>query len=555
MTLISPGIEVREIDLTTIVPAVQSTIGAIAGCFRWGPVEEAVFVSSEVDLVNRFGTPIVGWNQETFFTAADFLAYSDALFVSRASDGVKAFAEVRDITSNTDVVSVQAKYPGDMGNGLVLHVFDASGYYANTTEAYVTDGTTIDQVYQGYTYSEPLNNDFHAILVDESGEFSGQAGTVLESYEDLSPVVGTRDEQGNNKYFISVINDKSNYIEIPENFDLSLYSNYGYVAAKMGNGTNGNGENTISLSALRNAYDIFDSADNIDISILLAGKARGDVYQTQMANYLIDNIAHQRKDVVVCISPNKEAVVDNNTGELTDILVFKTGRAPGSQNMVATPVTSSSYAVIDTGYKYRYDRYNDTYCWVPLNGDIGGLMAYTDDIRDPWWSPAGYNRGLLKNVVKLAYNPRQAERDLLYQAGVNPVITQTGQGTLLFGDKTGLSKPSAFDRINVRRLFIVLEKAIKEASRQFLFEFNDTFTRQQFVNIVEPYLRDVQGRRGIYDFRVVCDETNNTPEIIDRNQFVGDIYIKPARSINFIRLNFIAVRTGVEFSEIVGNIK
>jgi phage tail sheath protein FI len=552
MTLISPGIEVREIDLTTIIPAVQTTVGAIAGAFRWGPVEEATLVTSEVDLVNKFGAPIVDWNQETFFTAADFLAYSDALYVSRASDGVKSFAEVREPVSNTDVVAVQAKYPGDMGNGLVLHVFDATGYYATTTEAVVTDNTTIDLVYQGYTSSEPEGTDFHAVLVDESGDFSGTPGSVLEVYEDLSSTPGTTDAQGANKYFISVINDQSNYVEIPDGFDLTLYS--GYVAAKLGNGTNGNGEATISMSVLQDAYDVYDSADNIDIAILLAGKARGDIYHTDMANYLIDNIAHARKDVVLCISPNKEAVVDNNTGELTDIMVFRTGRAPGSTNVVATPVTNSSYTVIDTGYKYRYDRYNDTYCWVPLNGDIGGLMAYTDDVRDPWWSPAGYNRGLLKNVVKLAYNPRQADRDVLYQAGVNPVITQVGQGTLLFGDKTGLAKPSAFDRINVRRLFIVLEKAIKEASRQFLFEFNDDFTRQQFVNIVEPYLRDIQGRRGIYDFRVVCDETNNTPEVIDSNRFIGDIYIKPARSINFIRLNFIAVRTGVEFTEIVGNV-
>jgi phage tail sheath protein FI len=207
---------------------------------------------------------------------------------------------------------------------------------------------------------------------------------------------------------------------------------------------------------------------------------------------------------------------------------------------------------MDSGYKYQYDKYNDKFRWVPLNGDIAGLCVRTDDTRDPWWSPAGYNRGIIKNVVKLAWNPKKGERDVLYKAGVNPVITQSGQGTLLFGDKTLLAKPSAFDRINVRRLFIVLEKAIATAAKYSLFEFNDEFTRAQFRNLVEPFLRDVQGRRGIYDFRVVCDTSNNTGEVIDRNEFVGDIYIKPAKSINFIQLNFVAVRTGVEFEEIVG---
>jgi phage tail sheath protein FI len=213
---------------------------------------------------------------------------------------------------------------------------------------------------------------------------------------------------------------------------------------------------------------------------------------------------------------------------------------------------SSSYAVMDGNYKYIYDKYNDLYRYVPLNGDTAGLMVRTDTERDPWYSPAGFNRGQVKNVIKLAFNATKGQRDQLYKAGVNPVVTFPGQGTVLFGDKTLLAKPSAFDRINVRRLFIVLEKAISTAAKFTLFEFNDEFTRSQFRNLVEPFLRDVQGRRGIFDFRVVCDTTNNTGEVIDRNAFIGDIYIKPARSINFIQLNFVAVRTGVEFSEVVG---
>ena len=288
------------------------------------------------------------------------------------------------------------------------------------------------------------------------------------------------------------------------------------------------------------AYDLFKSAEDVDVSLILAGKARGGTNGEQIANYLIDNIAEVRKDCVVFVSPDRADVVSNIGSESTDVVTFRNS------------LRSTSYGVLDSGYKYQYDKYNDLYRFVPLNGDTAGLCVRTDDTRDPWWSPAGFNRGQIKNIVKLAYNPSKAERDILYKAGVNPVTTFPGQGTVLFGDKTLLAKPSAFDRINVRRLFIVLEKAVATASKFTLFEFNDEFTRAQFKNLVEPFLRDVQGRRGIYDFKVVCDSSNNTGEVIDRNEFVGDIYIKPARSINFIQLNFVAVRTGVEFSEIVG---
>jgi phage tail sheath protein FI len=269
----------------------------------------------------------------------------------------------------------------------------------------------------------------------------------------------------------------------------------------------------------------------------MAGATSGST----VPNHLI-SIAESRKDCLVFISPDREDVVDNYGDESTDVVA------------AATALTKSSYAVMDSGYKYQYDKYNDTYRWVPLNGDIAGLCVRTDSQRDPWFSPAGLNRGVIKNVVKLAWNPTKAERDTLYKSGVNPVVTFPGEGTILYGDKTLLNRPSAFDRINVRRLFIVLEKAIARAARSSLFEFNDEFTRAAFVNIVEPYLRDVQGRRGIFDYRVVCDTTNNTAEVIDNNQFVGDIYIKPARSINFIQLNFTAVRTGVDFEEIVGRV-
>jgi phage tail sheath protein FI len=278
---------------------------------------------------------------------------------------------------------------------------------------------------------------------------------------------------------------------------------------------------------------MFRNSEDIDISLIILGHPLSNA----LSNYIIDNVAEYRKDVVAFITPQLASVNAYSAQDIVDS---------------AAALSASSYAVVDSGYKYQYDKYSDVYRWVPLNGDTAGLCARTDDIRDPWFSPAGYNRGSIKNTVKLALNPNRSERDLLYKNYINPVVTQPGQGTVLFGDKTFLGRPSAFDRINVRRLFIVLEKAIAIAAKSTLFEFNDEFTRAQFRNLVEPFLRDVQGRRGIFDFRVVCDETNNTPEVIDGNRFVGDIYIKPARSINFIQLNFVAVRTGVEFSEIVG---
>jgi hypothetical protein len=287
------------------------------------------------------------------------------------------------------------------------------------------------------------------------------------------------------------------------------------------------------------AYTLFDNKEQFDISLIMAGKANQVI-----ANFVIQNLAEVRKDCVAFVSPEDiatgEPLIGTTSSVATKIIEYR------------NQLTSSSYGVIDSGVKYQYDRYNDVFRWVPLNGDIAGLCARTDYTNDAWWSPAGYNRGHIKNVVKLGYNPRQTDRDNLYQAGVNPVVSFPGQGVVLFGDKTMQAKPSAFDRINVRRLFITLEKAISIAAKYQLFEFNDPYTRANFVGTVTPFLRDVQGRRGITDFRVVCDETNNTGEVIDTNRFIGDIYIKPARSINFLTLNFIATRTGVSFSEVAG---
>jgi len=397
----------------------------------------------------------------------------------------------------------------------------------------------------------------HVVITDEMGMFTGVPGTILETYSNLSRATDARGVGGGTIYYKDVINQSSQYVWVANPpFASGLASeltNTGSAAAHtymFEFGTDGYTGLNAPLGTIASGYDLFASAEDVDISLILQGKpiagsttdnASGlTINNFQLANYIIDNIVEQRKDCVVFVSPDDTLVAAQRNNEATAIVAWRNA------------VRDSSYAVMDSGYKYQYDRYNDIYRWIPMNGDTAGLCARTDNQRDPWWSPAGFNRGQIKNLVKLRFNPRKADRDVMYKNGVNPVVSFPGQGTILYGDKTLQSKPSAFDRINVRRLFIVLEKAISTASKFTLFEFNDEFTRSQFKNLINPYLREVQGRRGITDFLVVCDGTNNTPERVDRNEFWGDIYIKPARSINFIQLNFVAVRTGVQFSEVVG---
>jgi hypothetical protein len=401
------------------------------------------------------------------------------------------------------------------------------------------------------------NDELHVVVVDDGGAFTGTPGSILEVYKGVSRATDGKNNDGSTNYYKEVINDSSQYIWWANDRANAVSNNALNVASatttapanmKFRFGSDGLSEETATLSILGAAYDLFVSPEDIDISLVLQGRPMGGVTVVggetisnyQLANYIIDNICEVRKDCVALISPDKSKVL-NNIG--SEALSLKNWRGA---------IRSTSYAVLDSGYKYQYDRYNDIYRWIPLNGDIAGLCVRTDNTNDAWWSPAGFNRGNVKNVVKLAYNPRKSERDVLYSNGVNPVVTFPGQGTVLFGDKTLQAKPSAFDRINVRRLFIVLEKAISTSAKFSLFEFNDAFTRAQFKNLVTPYLRNIQGRRGITDFLVVCDETNNTPQVVDSNQFVGDIYIKPARSINFIQLNFVAVGTGVQFAEVIG---
>lgn len=687
---ISPGVNVSEIDLTTIVPGVSSTVGAVAGVFNWGPVGERVLINNENNLVEIFGKPTSD-NPETFFTAANFLGYGNALFVVRAANTVDSSANgalnaVANVgTVNTVSVAVRnredyesktsfdsnalyvAKYPGSVGNSLRVSICDsaaafqstidligtqngntitgsmtvavgsnaavlsfltsadaaAANTYANTVIAQlsvndlivignstlgtqalkissigsITTNTDYATVNVNFTDTNKLSSDYivsntingnttvanitrnweyynvvdgapatseyvatyggntsavdlmHVVVVDQNGRFGGVAGAPLEVFPNVSRATDAKSDGGASIYYKNVINEGSDYIWWTNDRSGALSNTAANIASSSNikplslsfvSGQDGSNEATISLATLAAAYDLFKNKETVDISLVMAGKPRGGAANTQLGNYLIDNIAEIRKDCVVFVSPDDSIVRSNPGSEATALVTWRNN------------VRESSYGFLDTGYKYIYDRYNDVYRYVPMNGDMAGLAARTDVSNDPWFSPAGFNRGQIRNIIKLRYNPTQADRDLLYKNAINPVVSFPGQGTVLFGDKTSTSKPSAFDRLNVRRLFITVEKAISDASRFSLFEFNDEFTRSQFVNLITPYLRDVQSRRGITDFLVVCDATNNTAERIDRNEFVGDIYIKPNRSINFIQLNFVAVRTGVDFSTIVG---
>lgn len=559
---LSPGVNVSEIDLTTIVPSVATSIGAFAGPFAWGPIGEIITISDEVRLADRFGKPD-STNYEYWFSAANFLAYTNTLKVVRAA----SIATTRNAVANSSATAIliknqddweanysngqatvgefAARYAGDIGNSLKVSMADANTY---ASWSYSTSFTSAPSTSTYVSNKGGLRDEVHVIVIDEDGKFTGTRGQVLEVFPFLSKASDAKDDSGNSIYYRNVIASDSKYIHWMDHpTAIGTGASWGNTAIGTGSGSTfanltsnvtvslSNGaDGTIATANVVTAYNYFANGDSVDVSLLISGPADATV-----AGSLID-MAGSRKDCVAFISPTKASVVNNAGSEASAAVTYR------------NTLTSSSYAVIDGNWKYQYDKYNDVYRWVPCNGDIAGLCARTDQERDPWFSPGGLNRGILKNTIKLAWNPTKTDRDTLYVAGINPVVTFQGEGTVLFGDKTMQSKPSAFDRINVRRLFIVLEKAIARAARYSLFEFNDQFTRAQFVAMVEPFLRDVQGRRGITDFRVVCDETNNTGEVIDRNEFIGDIYIKPARSINFIQLNFVAVRTGVSFDEVVG---
>lgn len=554
---ISPGVNVSEIDLTTVVPSVLTTAGAFAGTFAWGPADKVILVDNELTLINTFGKPTSN-SAITFFTAASFLAYGNNLSVVRAvgaaANNASAGANIQ--VKNSDVFedsylsanntntygAFVGRYPGVLGNSLAVSVCDNSANFSSWT--YKSYFTSAPGTSEYATNAGGSNDELHIVVLDQDGLFTGTQGTVLETYGFVSKASDAT-LNGSTNYYRQVLFNQSKYVYSTDPVDYAnTASTWGRTADRAFATlaaiqtvalTNGS-EATVTEGNLELAYDLFSNKELIDISLVLTGDASANVQQ-----YVIDNVVNSRKDCVAFISPPSSAVVNNAGDETTSIASWLTALA-----------RSSSYVVADSGWKYMFDKYNNVYRYIPLNGDIAGLCVNTDTVRDPWYSPAGFNRGAIKNAIKLAWNPNKTYRDTLYSAGVNPVVSFPGQGIVLFGDKTLQNKPSAFDRINVRRLFIVLEKSIAKAAEFSLFEFNDEFTRAQFVALVTPFLRDVQGRRGITDFRVVCDTTNNTPQVIDSNQFVGDIYIKPARSINFIQLNFVAVGTGVDFTTVVG---
>ena len=435
-----------------------------------------------------------------------------------------------------------AKYPGALGNSLKVSICDSVGF---STWAYAGNFNTVPSTSTYATSVGGSNDELHVIVIDEDGLWTGTPGTVLEKFAYVSKASDAKSSNGATNYYKNVVNTDSKYVYWMDHTTegtnwgtTAAAKSFATLAAPISRSLSGGADDLAATDAsTMNAWALFADDATYDISLVPVGAASATV-----ANYVISNICETRLDCVAFVSPQNVS-----TGE---VITGAGSTATTAIKAYRDALPSSSYAVMDSGYKYQYDRYNDVYRFVPLNGDVAGLCARTDNTNDPWFSPGGLNRGQIKNVVKLAINPTKADRDVLYAAGVNPVVTFPGEGTVLFGDKTLLAKPSAFDRINVRRLFIVMEKAIATAAKFQLFEFNDSFTQAQFRNLVEPFLRNVQGRRGITDFKVVCDGTNNTGEVIDSNNFVADIYVKPNRSINYITLNFIAARSSISFTEI-----
>jgi hypothetical protein len=565
---ISPGVNVSEVDLTTVVPSTLTTAGAFAGRFQWGPANQIKLIDSEITLAQTFGKP----NSNTatsFFTAANFLAYGNNLQVVRAVGTGTVNADANTSTANIQIANEDtyeasylnssssgsygpftARYSGSLGNSIKVEVFDSANTTLFNSWTYKSYFTSTPGTSSQATASGGSNDEMHVIVIDTGGLVTGTAGTVLETYPFTSKSSDST-LNGSSTYYKQVIFNNSKYIYAMDSVDYANTSaTWGLTSstafARISALTYPNGNYSVTLAGgvdavpsagnIQTGYGLFANKETIDISLVLTGDATVGTQQ-----YIIDNLSTARSDCVTFISPPSANVVNQSGSESTNITSWLTALS-----------RSSSYVMADSGWKYQYDKYNNVYRYIPLNGDIAGLCVYTDSIKDPWFSPAGFNRGAIKNCIKLAWNPTKTYRDALYAAGVNPVVTFPGQGTVLFGDKTLQSKPSAFDRINVRRLFITLEKSIAKAAQYSLFELNDEFTRAQFISLVTPFLRDIQGRRGITDFKVVCDLTNNTSNVIDSNQFVGDIYIKPARSINFIQLNFVAVGTGVDFNTIVG---
>ena len=648
--LVSPGVQIKEKDLTTTVTSPPGSIGAVAIVASKGYADSIVTVGSEEELVEQFGKPS-GSNFEYWFSAANFLGYTNNLKVVRAlqptmmnATGAGAGAlipntiayQIGDGTNGpysggeaTGLGSWAARTPGAWGNNLqVSACTSGDAYYKavkTTTTAELLAGATtvacaavtdivvgsiisvngdtagslykvtaitslnltieryptqvatgivaatiassagVNLFWQWYdqfdgppgtsqyaTDNGSLTDELHIAVIDQDGGISGVAGTVLERYDAVSKASDALTDEGAANYYADVLYSDSAYIywlDHPAggtNWGTAATGQVTYVAATAPVDTeslvSGADGTTVTNAQRLAAYDKFKDADSVDIQLVIEGPPTiSGAADVVLANHLTD-LVNGRKDCMAFLSPEKAAVINKAAGAAQAAVVETWGDT----------IASSSYVVMDSGWFKIYDKYNDLFRWIPLNSATAGTCAATDILEDPWWSPGGLTRGQIRSSIELAFNPSQTQRDGLYRKRVNPIVTFPGEGTVLWGDKTALSSQSAFSRINVRRLFITIEEACKIAARSILFEFNDDFTRENFRSMIDPYLRDIQARRGITDFEVVCDTSNNTPQVIDANKFIADVYIKPARSINFITLTFVATRTGVDFSEVVG---
>ena len=565
----SPAVVIKEIDASTSIRTASTTIGGTVGDFRWGPVGVPMTVATETELVSTFAAPDEA-NSVEFHSAAYYLRYADNLKVVRTTDAnAKNAYDADSATAPAIGNSMEwdaqestlaganhtfvAKYPGALGTGLTISVCPADETtfdgWAYKSEFDTFPGTSTSATAEGAT-----NDEVHVAVVDVNGNF-GSKGAVLETFPHVSLATDAKTPDGSTNYIKNVVNTGSAYVWMAgfgtagSRFDAdagsALASGTNYLTTPAAiltiDLTGGVNQNANTTGSVATAFDALEDEDTVPVDILFANAMSARVDQVTVTND-ITATAVARKDCIAVASPARSDVVG----------VASPATMVTNTMLTAKDMTYGSYLVVDNNFLKVYDKYNDKYIMVPAASSTAGIMAATDNNAAPWVSPAGTRRGNYLGITSLAYSPTKAQRDTLYKGGVNPIANIPGQGVMLYGDKTHMNRPSAFDRINVRRLFTSLEKAIGEFAKASLFELNDEFTRAEFVNNVEPLLREVKGRRGLTDFKVVCDETNNTASVIDRNEFVATIFIKPARSINFITLNFVATRSGAEFEEVVG---
>jgi hypothetical protein len=636
--LTSPGLVINEFDFTAIIPSDSSITGAICGTFFSGPISTPTLIASEGELATIFGKP-TDLNYQTFFTAANFLQYSNSLYVVRADsnanfNAVTSNAQIKILNQDDYVLNYfgnvtyantkfAIQYPGAKGNSVGIAVcsdrnrFDTSSIngvaltatanvssntivFSANVEPYISTGSS-QNIYVGslaalsnvqsvvnttvvigsdqianitantsgaararWIYSTafetPLgtsaytalnggaNDEMHIIVVDTQGKVTGSVGNIIERYSNVSKASDAKTDDGSANYYVEVLKQKSAHVWAVNHLETTWGSLSTGTTFKSNTSTyltfSGGASGIPTDADVINGYDLFSDKDNISINLLMSGDGDGG---SSVVVSKVMTIADTRKDCLACVSPTTLAMCTPSstllsTGIVQSLALFKSTLSP-----------LTSYSIMDSAWKYQFDKYLNKYRYVPLNGDIAGLIARTATNQDAWWSPAGFNRGKILNAIKLSWNPNQTQRDELYKISINPIISVPNEGILLYGDKTLLNTTSAFSRINVRGLFILLEKSISKAAKYSLFEFNDEFTRSQFVSMVEPFLRNIKAKRGIYDYKVICDTTNNTPDVIDANKFIGSIFIKPARSINFIELNFVAVGTAIDFSIITNN--